>query len=226
MTTQLVVTADGSHTLLNQALNVHYHSIHGALQESLHIFIDLGLREAFKEYKPENGSVLIFEMGFGTGLNALLTWLEAEKSQIPVHYVAVEAFPVAIQQHQLLNYGGVLNTAHFSQLFEASWGEKVQISPYFSLEKHHTTLQSFQTSWRFDAVYYDAFAPSAQPELWTQDIFEKLAQWLKQGSNLTTYCSKGYVQRNLKAAGFEIQKHPGPGRKREVLKAIFSDFQV
>lgn len=222
MTTQLVLTADGSHTLLNETLNVHYHSIHGALQESLHIFINLGFKEILRQRQEVNSKapIYVFEMGFGTGLNALLTWLEAEKNSIPVHYVSIEAFPIAPEQALQLNYDGLLSSTQLANLHHALWEKAVELSPYFTLEKHLTTLQDFELPHSFDAIYYDAFAPTAQPELWTEDIFQKLAPWLKQNGNLTTYCSKSYIQRNLKAAGLTIEKHPGPKYKREVIRAV------
>lgn len=222
MTTQLVLTADGSHTLLNETLNVHYHSIHGALQESLHIFINLGFKEILRQRQEVNSKapIYVFEMGFGTGLNALLTWLEAEKNSIPVHYVSIEAFPIAPEQALQLNYDGLLSSTQLAHLHHALWEKAVELSPYFTIEKHLTTLQDFEPSHSFDAIYYDAFAPTAQPELWTEDIFQKLAPWLKQNGNLTTYCSKSYIQRNLKAAGLTIEKHPGPKYKREVIRAV------
>lgn len=228
MNTRFFLTADGSHTLFNETLNAHYHSVHGALQESRHIFIDLGFKAAMRlrsatEAGQQFGSLLplfVFEMGFGTGLNALLTLREAEKAQIPVHYVAVEAYPVSVEESLHLNYDNLFQTDQTAFLHRAAWGKPVVVSPYFTLEKHRTTLQEYGTDYRFDAVYYDAFAPDAQPELWTQEIFQKMALWLNSSGNLTTYCSKGYVQRHLKAAGFTVEKHPGPGHKREVLRAI------
>jgi len=222
MNTQLVLTADGSHTLLNETLNVHYHSVHGALQESTHIFINLGLKEAFRQRQEQllATPIFVFEMGFGTGLNASLTWLEAEKNRIPVHYITIDAFPIAPEQAAELNYDGLLDTHQLSQLHQAPWGITTELSPYFRLEKYKTTLQEFESSNQFDAIYYDAFAPTAQPELWTEDIFRKLTAWLNVGGNLTTYCSKSYIQHNIKAAGLSIEKHPGPKYKREVIRAI------
>lgn len=225
MSIQRIVTADGSHTLWNDALNAYYHSVNGALQESQCIYIDLGLKYALTSSRlslsgEEQPPLNIFEMGFGTGLNALLTWLEAEKAQIPIHYVAVEAYPLAEEQVTALNYDGLLETNRLLQLHEAAWEKPVQLSPYFTLEKRRIRLQDFETSLRFDAIYYDAFAPSAQAELWERDIFEQLASLLKPNGSLTTYCSKSYVQRNLRAAGFTVEKHPGPKWKREVLRAV------
>lgn len=228
MSIQRILTADGSHTLWNEHLNAYYHSVNGALQESQHIYINLGLKEAMARHLTTTPHVeelrplRIFEMGFGTGLNALLTWLEAENAQIPIQYTAVEAYPLAEEQVAALNYDGLLATNRFLQLHRAPWETKQVLSPYFTLEKHRSPLQRYTTDLRFDAIYYDAFAPSAQAELWEREIFEQLAGMLSRGGNLTTYCSKSYVQRNLRAAGFTVQKHPGPRRKREVLRAVLT----
>jgi len=222
MSIQRILTSDGSYTLWNQTLNAYYHSVNGALQESQSIYIDLGLKEAIRHYwlSPILAPLTVFEMGFGTGLNALLTWLEAEKAQVPVYYVTVEAHPLAEEQVAGLNYDGLLETHRLLQLHDAVWERPVQLSPYFTLEKRQAKLQDFETNLQFDAIYYDAFAPSAQPELWEVEVFEQLASLLKPNGNLTTYCSKSYVQRNLRAAGFTVEKHPGPKWKREVLRAI------
>jgi tRNA U34 5-methylaminomethyl-2-thiouridine-forming methyltransferase MnmC len=230
MDTRFFLTADGSHTLFNETLNAYYHSIHGALEESQHIFINLGLREVLNRYLATDSSenpdtkqgVTVFEMGFGTGLNAFLTWREAEKKQVPIQYVTVEAYPITEEKGEGLNYNELFQTNQLTTLHRAPWGEPIPLSPYFTIEKQLSALQDFDPKFRFDAIYYDAFAPAAQPELWTPEIFEKLARWLKTGGNLTTYCTKGYVKRNLKSAGFTVQKHPGPGYKREVLRAIWN----
>ncbi len=222
MSIERILTSDGSHTLWNQTLNAYYHSVNGALQESQSIYINLGLKEAIRRYRlsPISASLAVFEMGFGTGLNALLTWLEADTAQVPVYYVTIEAHPLAEEQVAGLNYDGLLETHRLGQLHSAHWEQPVQLSSYFTLEKRHTKLQDFETALQFDAIYYDAFAPSAQPELWELEVFEQLASLLKPNGNLTTYCSKSYVQRNLRTAGFTVEKHPGPKWKREVLRAI------
>ncbi|MFN4146691.1 MAG: tRNA (5-methylaminomethyl-2-thiouridine)(34)-methyltransferase MnmD [Runella sp.] len=222
MQTVLFDTADGSHTLYNDTLGVYYHSVHGALQESVHIFINLGLKAAIQQAtKEQKSQISIFEMGFGTGLNALLTWIEADRHRFPIHHVTVEAYPAKSEQCQSLNYDNLLNFNGLHQIHQAEWGKPVVLSKYFTIEKHHTKLQDFETNHCFEAVYYDAFAPAAQPELWEQSIFEKIATWLHPTANLTTYCSKSYVRRNLEAAGFKVEKHPGPCRKREVIRAIY-----
>ncbi|GAB3268649.1 tRNA (5-methylaminomethyl-2-thiouridine)(34)-methyltransferase MnmD [Larkinella harenae] len=213
---RVVLTADGSSSVYNSEFNQHYHSIFGALQESQRVFIELGLETAFERFD----TIRVFEMGLGTGLNAILTALEAEKKQRMVSYTAVEAFPLPPEEARQLNFDELLHTNRVIALHEAPWNRQVAITPYFDLFKYEGRLQDFQTEERFNLVYFDAFAPEAQPELWTSEIFAQIAAMLQPGGILTTYCSKGYVKRNLKAAGFLVEKHPGPARKREVLRAI------
>lgn len=213
---ELKLTEDGSHTLYSERFNQHYHSTFGALQESQRIFIELGLAYAFEHFSEIN----IFEMGFGTGLNALLSQQLATKHKRHLNYTSVEAFPVALSMVEMLNYDEVINTNNLQKLHNAPWNEKTQINEYFSLEKVQNTLENYETTKRFNLVYYDAFAPEVQPELWTQEIFEKMGSFMQNEGILTTYCSKGYVRRNLKAAGFSVKKHKGPVGKREVIRAI------
>jgi len=213
---RIIVTADGSHSVYNTQMGLHYHSIFGALQESQRVFIELGLWAAFERFD----AIRVFEMGFGTGLNALLTLLEAEKTGRAIAYTAVEAYPLPLDEARELNFDEILHSHSLPALHEAPWNGPVAITPHFQLTKQEGYLQQFSSEDRFNLVYYDAFAPEAQPELWTAELFEKVAGMLVPGGILTTYCSKGYVQRNLKAAGFTVEKHPGPARKREVLRAI------
>ncbi|MGA0557184.1 tRNA (5-methylaminomethyl-2-thiouridine)(34)-methyltransferase MnmD [Larkinella sp. VNQ87] len=213
---RIVLTADGSSSVYNSEFGQHYHSIFGALQESQRVFIELGLEAAFERF----GEISVFEMGFGTGLNALLTLREAEKTHHAVRYTAVEAYPLPLEEARQLNFDSLLETEHLNALHEAPWNQTVPITRFFQLFKYEGRLQDFQTDERFHLVYFDAFAPEAQPELWTQAVFEQVADKMQPGGLLTTYCSKGYVRRNLQAAGFTVEKHPGPARKREVLRAI------
>ncbi len=218
---EVVVTKDGSHTLYSARFNQWYHSLSGAFQESRRIFLELGF-----DYVKDSGKkpLRILEMGFGTGSNALLTLLKSQEEQIPVHYTSLEAYPVGAEAYEKLNYDAILHSAVLQRLHQAPWNESISILPDFTLQKLHTTLQNFiqqaVPQEPYDLVYYDAFAPSSQPELWTPEIFAGLAKTLHTGSVLTTYCSKGEVRRALKAAGFRIEKHPGPGYKREVVRAI------
>ncbi|QMW01249.1 tRNA (5-methylaminomethyl-2-thiouridine)(34)-methyltransferase MnmD [Spirosoma foliorum] len=215
---RLIVTADGSHTAINQALDKTYHSIHGAYQESQRVYIKLGLLEAFDKFPSEE--LHIFEMGFGTGLNALLTAREANIHQRRVHYTAIEAYPMSTEDAHQLNFDALLATDYLTRLHESPWNESVDISPYFTLTKIENRLQDWQTTERFHVIYYDAFAPSAQPELWEPEIFVQLAHLLLPNGMLTTYCSKSYVQRNMREAGLIVEKHPGPPHKRDILRAV------
>lgn len=211
---RFIITEDGSHSLYSAQFNQQYHSLHGALNESEHIYINLGLRPAL-----ENGPVSVFEMGFGTGLNAFLAWKLADQLQKQVFYTSVEAYPVSMLEASQLNYEEATGEKGFMQLHNAAWGSEVAISPYFNLRKEITTLQDFTADWYFDVIFYDAFDPRAQPELWTKEIFTKIAAQTRPGGVLVTYSSKGIVKRALAAAGFSVKRHKGPPGKAHVLKA-------
>ncbi|RYF86017.1 MAG: SAM-dependent methyltransferase [Chitinophagaceae bacterium] len=162
----------------------------------------------------------IFEMGFGTGLNAFLTAIQATETGRKVHYTTVETSPLFWEEVDGLNYTGVLGHAElFQQLHQNNWNGEIAINDFFTLEKRRIDLQNFQTEKRFDLLYYDAFAPSAQPELWTKETFEKLFHMLLPGGVLVTYCAKGSVRRAMVAAGFSVKKLPGPPGKREMIQA-------
>ena len=214
----LMVTADGSHTAVNAAFDKPYHSIHGAYQESQRVYIELGLLPAFEKFPDYQ--LHIFEMGFGTGLNALLTAREAQANRRPIVYSAIDAYPMPIEQARQLNYDEFFDTAYLPVLHESPWEEPISLNPYFTLIKYDGKLQDLQTTDRFHVIYFDAFAPSAQPELWEPEIFSQLAHLLLPGGMLTTYCSKSYVQRNMRAAGLTVEKHDGPLHKRDVLRAV------
>ncbi|UFH56679.1 tRNA (5-methylaminomethyl-2-thiouridine)(34)-methyltransferase MnmD [Spirosoma sp. KNUC1025] len=215
---RLIVTADGSHTAINQALDKTYHSVHGAYQESQRVYIELGLLAAFEKF--DNLPLNVFEMGFGTGLNALLTAREASQHHRQINYVAVEAYPLPLDDARLLNYDELLGTDYLPHLHESAWDVPVPIDDYFRLTKRTGRLQDLQTSDCFHLIYFDAFAPTAQPELWELTVFQQLADLLLPSGILTTYCSKSDVQRNMRAAGLTVEKHPGPPHKREILRAI------
>jgi tRNA U34 5-methylaminomethyl-2-thiouridine-forming methyltransferase MnmC len=216
-----VITKDGSHTIAVPDLNVTYHSIHGAIQESMHVFIDAGLHEIMKQ-NPPPGTIAIFEMGFGTGLNALLTWMEAESFKRRVYYYSIELHPLSVEEVRQLNYTARLNHANLEQIFNllhsVNWEVEVPVTEYFLLHKTKSNLLDLSTLKQFDLIYYDAFAPNAQPELWTQDVFEKLFAIMAPGGILVTYCSKGDVRRAMYAAGFIVEKIQGPQGKREMLR--------
>jgi tRNA U34 5-methylaminomethyl-2-thiouridine-forming methyltransferase MnmC len=218
---QLMITKDGSHTLSIPEMNVTFHSHHGAIQESMHVFIEAGLKY-FIETMAVPG-MHIFEMGLGTGLNALLTLIEAEKRQQVVHYTAVELHPLQENEIASLNYCEQLKRTDIEPLFQllhqCEWGKDISISPFFTLNKIQVNLIDFSTYQPFNLVYYDAFAPAAQPGLWTKEVFEKLFSTLSPGGILVTYCSKSVVRKAMQAAGFVVTKIPGPHGKREMVRA-------
>ena len=209
-------TADGSETLYVPGLEEHYHSVKGALTESRHIFIDMGLLPA-----TDSPTLSVFEVGFGTGLNALLTWQEAERRGLHVHYTTLELYPLTADEASRLDY-------HPKELLEAlhraPWGEETRLSPRFTLLKlceDFTRLPGRKAFPRpFDVVYFDAFSPEKQPGMWNEELFVELWRRMSPGGTLTTYCAKGEVRRRLQRAGFTVERLPGPpGGKREMLRA-------
>ena len=214
----LMMTADGSHTAVNEVFDKPYHSIHGTYQESQRVYIEVGLLPAFEKFPDSD--LHIFEMGFGTGLNALMTAREAQANQRRVFYTAIDAYPMPLDQTRQLNYDEFFDTAYLPALHESPWNEPMALNPYVTFTKHEGKLEDWQTTDRFHLIYFDAFAPSAQPELWEPEIFSQLADLLLPGGMLTTYCSKSYVQRNMRAAGLTVEKHDGPLHKRDILRAV------
>lgn len=210
-------TADGSTTLYVEELNEHYHSVKGARTESEHIFIRKGYKKCEKE------SLHILEIGFGTGLNALLTALEAEKEQKKVVYTTLELYPLKWEEVKALKYE---DEELLKKIHTAEWGKRVEISPFFNIEKIKTDIETqlydvlSKQSVSADVVYFDAFAPEKQPGIWTREIFQTLFRFMSEGGILTTYCAKGAVRRMMKEVGFEVERLEGPpGGKREILRA-------
>lgn len=216
----LVTTGDGSPTLYVPSLKEHYHSTFGAFTESMHVFIETGL----KHILPSRPEISVFEMGFGTGLNAWLTALEAEKTGCRIHYTAIESEPLDSALTAQLKYNelmGLPDDGMFGKLHESSWNETVQLTPSFDLQKIHADFSEFDIRCSiFDLVYFDAFGPEVQPELWLPEVFYKIAASMKPGGVLVTYSVKGSVKRALKSAGLTIEKLPGPPGKREILRAL------
>lgn len=257
---ELERTADGSYTLYVPELDEHYHSVKGALTESQHIFIEMGLKHSSV---PEPR---ILEIGLGTGLNAFLTLISAEEIQRKVHYTGIERYPLAEDTWRKLDYPGIIGKGHeeeYRAIHAAAWGEDAVITPWFTLNKvegdftemsgegecilTHTSAPSQEGKMdtpaiddktafdntpafddniaadktaAFDIIYFDAFAPEKQPEMWEQSLFNTLYKVLNEGGILTTYCAKGVVRRMLQAAGFLVERLPGPpGGKREILRA-------
>jgi len=213
-------TSDGSHSVLSGRFGVAYHSTHGAVTESGHVFIEHGLRFVISGNKP----ISVLETGFGTGLNAFMTLLEAEKSDTPVHYCTLELFPLGPELAAELNYPDVLHAQAygdtFKRLHSCEWNSKVPITSLFSLEKRKESIASFVRENMFDVIYFDAFSPQEQPELWSEAVMERMYFSLKSGGLLVSYCAQGQFRRNLRSAGFTIERLPGPPGKREMTRAI------
>jgi tRNA U34 5-methylaminomethyl-2-thiouridine-forming methyltransferase MnmC len=212
-------TKDGSFTLYSSQFNEHYHSIHGALQESKHIFIQNGLM------KCAETEVKILEIGFGTGLNAWLSLTESEQSGHSLFYTGIEPYPVsfALAENYIRSFGTLSKkqTDDFLSLHRANWEEKTSISPHFVLQKINCKLENFHCkNASFNIIYYDAFSPTTQAELWELNCFQKMYHLLKPGGFLVTYCAKGQVKRKLKFCGFTVKALPGPPGKREMTIAL------
>ncbi|MFC6996992.1 tRNA (5-methylaminomethyl-2-thiouridine)(34)-methyltransferase MnmD [Rufibacter roseus] len=214
-------TKDGSTTLFVPELNEHYHSVHGALQESLHVFIKMGL-EATLARVPQ---ARVLEVGFGTGLNALLTLQHSLVNKATVHYDTLEKYPLSAEVVDQLHFERfILNPElldYFKPLHTAPWEETITITPHFHLRKLEADLETFPPApGSYDVIYFDAFAPEKQPHLWTDTVFQKMYDCLAPGGALVTYCAKGSFKRSLKAAGFTVEALPGPPGKREMTRGV------
>jgi len=220
MAVEIITTGDGSHSLLNRELNETYHSVHGALRESLHVFIEHGL--SFFHNRSQASHVAVFEVGFGTGLNAFLTAEEAIPKNLTVHYTSIEAYPLEESVWRNLNYAPQPEQQdRFARLHQAAWGAWVEPLPNFHLKKLHTSLQALEIHpGTFDVVYFDAFAPSKQPEMWELPVLEKVASGLKPGGVFVTYCAKGQLKRDLKSLGLTVETLDGPPGKKEMVRAV------
>jgi len=213
------ITADGSHTLYVEKLDETYHSTHGAIQEAKHVFINAGLNYI------EKNELNILEVGFGTGLNAFLTLLEAEKKGLKINYTGIEAFPLDEEVIQQLNYKEELRSTvkeegRYNLLHSVEWESEQKITEPFQLHKIKIELATYTPKEHFDIIYFDAFGPRVQPDMWTEAIFEKMYNCLTKNGILVTYCAKGSVKRGLKTVGFELESLPGPPGKREMTRAI------
>lgn len=219
---KIVTTSDGSSSIYLPDFDEHYHSHHGAIQESKHVFMKMG----WNIFAEQKSHIDILEVGFGTGLNAWLVYDELrKKSKVnSVHYTSLELYPVATEDAAQLNFVDTADRATFMRLHEANWNSSVPIDEKFELEKQEVALQNFQSARCYNLIFYDAFAPRVQPELWTAEIFQKLFSLLNPGGILVTYCAKGEVRRNMIAAGFSVEKLPGPPGKREMLRAVKSEL--
>lgn len=220
MERKIILTGDGSHSISVPELNVAYHSVHGAITESRHVFIEAGYKMVCSQPLFQ---LSILEVGFGTGLNALLTAIEAEKKGQSIYYVALEPNPLVEKDFLSLNYCELLRRndlyEDFIRMHKCEWNKSIALTEEILMHKSNSSLQAFEHKTKFELIYFDAFAPNAQPELWTKEIFDKIYSLLKPGGILVTYCSKGDVRRAMIAAGFAVEKLPGPLRKREMLRA-------
>jgi len=221
MTNKLVITNDGSHSIFNPEVNETYHSKHGAIVEAEYVFIKNGLlAENKKQFN-------ILEVGFGTGLNALLTAQKAQQKKIAVNYHGIELHPVPKESYSQLNFTELIGEekSKLLQLHECKWEKEYTINNFFKLTKNEIDLENYTSKTKFDVIYFDAFSPEKQPELWTDIIFKKMHDYLKEDGFLVTYCAKGIVKRTMKAVGFEIVVLDGPPGKRQMTRGNKSTSQ-
>lgn len=216
---KLIITQDGSHSLFHEALNETYHSVHGAIQESVYVFIQQGLAH-FLQHHPES-KVAILEVGFGTGLNALLTLQHSLAHKTDIRYVTIEAYPLDEPVWRSLNYPSTIGlNHHFETLHTLAWNEEQEVFPGFQLKKLAGTLQEVKLdNEAFDVIYFDAFAPSKQPEMWTISMLERVANALRPGGMFVTYCARGQLKRDLKSLNLIVETLAGPPGKKEMVRA-------
>lgn len=221
----LITTADGSHSLYVKDLDEHYHSIHGAIQEAQHVFIKTGIQHLVSQNYT---TINILEVGFGTGLNTLLSYLETEKLNVTINYTSLEAFPLSSEILNQLNYVDLISKIEnikesdlkekFKSIHKTDWENKTELSKKFNLLKIKNTLQEIKFTSTFDLIFFDAFGPRVQPEMWTEELFAKIYNATNKNGCLVTYCAKGEVKRTLKKVGFTVETLPGPPRKREMVR--------
>ena len=217
---EIIITNDGSTTIHIPEWNEQYHSKHGAIQESKHVFIEMGLYY----YLQNNTTSLlnILEIGFGTGLNAIITLLESNSLQQSIQYTGVEAYPVEMLEIKKLNYSVQLNCSKkdYESLHQCQWEKQIVFDQFFSLEKRKQLFSKIEDKNRYHIIYFDAFGARVQPDLWTEHIFLKMYDALIVGGVLVTYSAKGSVRRAMQSSGFLVERLPGPPGKREMLRAI------
>lgn len=214
---EIITTSDGSHTVRNIQLNETYHSVHGAVQESMHVFIKNGLD--FFRMNNQGDTVSVLEVGFGTGLNAFVTLQYAVKRDVDVRYTTIEAFPLSNDVLEKLNYGGEERT-YFDAIHRAPWGEAVSVAPRFELLKLKMSLHELAVTHRCDVIYFDAFAPSVQPDMWTITALNQVTSLMREGGVFVTYSARGQLKRDLRELGLAVETLPGPPGKNEMVRAI------
>lgn len=223
---QIQQTRDGSFTIFNPHLNAHYHSIHGALTESRHVFILHGLIKILGDFPQED--INIFEMGLGTGLNAFLSAIEASGMKRSICFDAVESFPPEnlIWQEFIAKHSTLFNEQQISEwqaIGNNTWDKTYTINPFFSFTKHNKLLDDFHANKKFHLIYWDAFAFDVHPEQWSEETFQKVKEMMHKNACLVTYAAKGIIKRNFKKVGLKLQTLPGPPGKREMIRLINSD---
>lgn len=225
MKRKIITTADGSKTIYLPEWEEHYHSKHGAIQEAYHVFMKHGLEYVSHTFNPAEISIL--EIGFGTGLNAFISLIEAKKQGLKVNYTGVEAYPVSQEEVQGLGYTEQFaeedHKKSFKLIHEIPWEENHEITEGFNLTKRKQFFSDIQDIERFNLIYFDAFGPRVQPDLWTIAIFRKMFQALKSDGVLVTYSAKGSVRRAMLEVGFAVERLPGPPGKREMLRAVITN---
>ena len=217
MIRKIITTGDGSKTIQIEDWNEQYHSIHGAVNEAYHVFIDKGFSYLTNE------AISILEIGFGTGLNALITLIEAEKSNRQVDYTGIEAYPITNEEISQLDYIETLKADAFREAFfemhKSAWESKIRLTPYFSFNKQKKNFQEISDRNLYDLIYFDAFGERVQPELWTEEIFTNMYKALKPNGVLVTYAAIGKVRRAMAHLGLTVERLPGPPGKRHMLRA-------
>jgi len=217
MNKEFVITQDGSYTIYLREMDEHYHSTHGAIQESMHIYINEGL------FQFSGRRISILEIGFGTGLNAFLTCIYARKNNICVDYYSIEKYPLTEPEYKSLNYASGEFEEYasvFEKLHSADWNIDFVVDSNFKLHKIHADLTTYQFDLpaKVDLVYYDAFAPNKQPDLWTDEVISKVSNCVGKDGLIVTYCAKGSVRRAFASAGFQMERLPGPAGKKEIIR--------
>ena len=220
---KIIKTGDGSNTIFLEDIDETYHSRHGAVQESMHVFIKNGFRFQISNY-PRN-VIKIFEMGLGTGLNAVLTALESIKFRQQVEYTSVEPYPLTSKTIALLNYKNILNNIaadeYLTKIHEIDFDQFESLHSFFKFRKICSTIQDYESKTeKYNLIYFDAFAPNKQPEIWHKDILNKVFMFLDEKSVFVTYCAQGQVKRDLKNVGFTLQSLQGPPGKKEMIRGI------
>jgi len=218
---KIITTEDGSTTIHLEDLDEHYHSTHGAIQEARHVYIETGLAHLQNTFNPDQ--IHILEIGFGTGLNAFMTYLQAKNNNFTCNYHGVEAYPILAEEIAQLNYISELKaekeTVIFNKMHVCEWEKEAILSKNFKLTKRKQFFDQIRDQEKFNLIYFDAFGASVQPELWTVSIFQKMYDALQNKSILVTYAAKGSVRRAMQEVGFTVERLPGPPGKREMLRA-------